>query len=887
MKKIFLLLILFGLSLNFYAQKYFMPVKQATGQVTLPEDRIPSEFLLFKVEKQALINSLLDAPDQFATRNSHIKVQLPLPDGNWETFDVFRTHPMSPELESKVPGTYSFRGINKKGQRVRLDINSSGVFYSVYGLGTSPAVFQIYDNDKTYILYYQHHQNRPEDHVCEVTETVSFEELDNMARSIQAFGDGLIRKYRLAYATTGEFSQYHVQQAINNGTLPSNATDAQKKQAVLNALVVIVNRINEVYEVDAGITLELVPNNLDIIYLDANSDPYSNSSPSSLLSQNQSNLDNVIGNANYDIGHVGSTGGGGLARIRSVCVNSIKAMGETGLPQPVGDEYAIDFAAHEMGHQFGGNHTFANYCGGNRNDGTSVEPGSGTTIMAYAGVCSPNIQQNSDPQFHYVSLAEFWNHITSNTCAQTINANNNAPTVNAGPDRWIPKETPFVLVVTASDADGDSLTYTWDETDIFNDSGQTNAPPQATNTSGPMFRVYPFQNLNIRYFPRMADILNGNYGNTWEVLPSVNRILTFNVVVRDMVAPGGQIAHDQIALGIDASTGPFRVTSHSNDETWNPGDTKTITWNVAGTTGGNVNAATVDILLSLDGGQTFTVALATNTPNDGSETITVPNVASPNAYYMVIGHDNYFFDVNKGKLTIGNYQEVCQNYSVSPSVSIPDNNAGGVSSTIQVNDSFTISDLNLSLDISHTYINDLRIKLTSPQGTEVYVFDRGCGNQDNIVVTFDDEASSTMDCSNMASGNTYQPANPLSAFDGENTQGTWTLTVSDHYSQDTGTLNSWSLNICEMQLGISDNPVENLKIYPIPASEFIHVAFDAHASEQQIIITDINGREIFERSYYQNGPTDLKINVSNWSKGIYLFKVIDGKAETVQKVIIK
>ncbi len=884
MKKLFILV---GLLLAFqaHAQKFFRFVPAADGQVAYPEDRMPSDYRLMKVDKQALINLLTASPDQFSGRRSDILLTVPLPDNDKVTFRMYRTHPMSAEREAEFPGMLSFRGVEVKGaRRMRMEINSLGVFLKTYGGRKGGAVLQPYDNAGTYIYYFMADQPGLEHH-CDVTESIEYDLPGQSARP--AYSDQILRTFRLAFAADGEFSQFHVQQAINNGTLPSNATDAQKKQAVLAAINVIIDRVNEVYETDFAIHLQLI-SGTNIIYLDPNSDPYSNNNGSQLLSQNQNNLDNVIGSSNYDIGHVGTTGGGGLAGLGVVCRNGMKARGETGLPAPVGDEYAIDFVAHEMGHQFGANHTFANYCGGNRNDATAVEPGSGTTIMAYAGVCSPNVQDDSDPQFHYVSMDEIMTYLSSLDCLNPTNISNNPPTASFGADKYIPKDTPFMLEITASDADGDALTYTWDEVDVYNDSGQTNAAPQSDNTTGPMFRVYPVSSSNVRYFPRMSDILNGNYGNTWEVLPTVERLLTFRGVVRDNNAAGGQTADDIIYLGVKTNAGPFRVTSHTSDIHLHAGDAINITWNVAGTDAGQVDTPNVDILLSLDGGQTFTVPLATNVPNDGSETVTIPSGAdTPNGHYMVKGHDNYFFDVNKGNIMIGDYQTICSDYNNNSSVSIPDNDPNGITSTIQVSDSYSISDLNVSVNISHTYIQDLKIKLTSPTGTQVTLFNQNCSSQDNIVVTFDDDGAS-MDCGQMAAGNTYHPVGNLSDFNGENVNGTWTLFVSDNYNGDTGTLNSWSIHPCRTEhVNVSQVPVDALRIYPNPASRSVSIDYNASTSHQNISVTDLNGRLIYQTNPDQTGAISRRINVSQWARGVYLLRITDGDRMSVRKLVVE
>ncbi|MDZ7612287.1 MAG: zinc-dependent metalloprotease family protein [Flavobacteriaceae bacterium] len=303
----------------------------------------------------------------------------------------------------------------------------------------------------------------------------------------KSVNDKVLRTFRLALACTGEYALYHINRAgLQNGT------DLQKKSLVLSEMVVAISRINVLYENDLAISFQIIGNNDKLIYLDGATDPYTNDDGTVLINENQTNTDNVIGTANYDIGHVFSTGGGGLAALGSTCSTS-KAKGITGTSNPVGDFFYFDFVAHELGHQLGANHTFngdAGGCGGNRNAATAVEPGSGSTIMAYAGLCAPqNVQGASDLYFHIVSINEIWSFLKlglGSTCGNkiTLTQNLNLPLANAGADFTIPKSTPYVLKGTGSDADNDPITFTWEQTD----NQITVVPPSNISVSGALYR---------------------------------------------------------------------------------------------------------------------------------------------------------------------------------------------------------------------------------------------------------------------------------------------------------------------------------------------------------------------------------------------------------------
>jgi len=318
--------------------------------------------------------------------------------------------------------------------------------------------------------------------------------------------NSLFKTYRLALACTIEYAAFHVSAAgLTGGTL------AQKKAAVLAAMVVTMTRVNGCFERDMSFTLVLIPNNDAIINI--TSDTYDNSNTNNiLLDQNQTAIDATIGDANYDIGHVASTGGGGVATPQSPCATGSKSRGVTGLDSPVGDEYDIDFVAHEMGHQFGCAHTFngtgGNCASPNRAATSAFEPGSGTTIMAYAGICAPqDVQPHSDAYYHARSIIQMIAFVNGAGNCGNIQPNGNAaPVVNAGGNYTIPVGTPFALTGSATDADNDALTYCWEQ---YN-AGTTTANPSATVTTAPNFRSFNPTASPTRYFPALSNILAGN-----------------------------------------------------------------------------------------------------------------------------------------------------------------------------------------------------------------------------------------------------------------------------------------------------------------------------------------------------------------------------------------
>jgi len=316
----------------------------------------------------------------------------------------------------------------------------------------------------------------------------------------------------------------------------------------------------------------------------------------------------------------------------------------------------VDYVCHEIGHQFGAGHSFngvAGSCATNRSTSSAVEPGSGSTIMAYSGICgSDNIQSDADPYFSFISYQQIQSFVTSGSgaCAVASATSNAAPTVTAPVARTLPRGTPFALTATGSDANGDPLTYCWEDRNFGGGTGSALAAPD--NGVMPLFRSRTGIANPTRSFPRTSIVLSGATDNS-EKIPQVARAaLRFRVTARDNRAGGGGINTGDVSLAVSGTAGPFAVTSPSGPTSWTGGETRTITWDVAGTTASNVNVADVAILLSTNAGFSFTTTLLASTPNDGSETIVVPAVSTSTGRIMVQSIGNYFYAINAGSISI-------------------------------------------------------------------------------------------------------------------------------------------------------------------------------------------------------------------------------------------
>ncbi len=595
---------------------------------------------LYQIDDETFKETLWSAPHEDDVKSGNtqgILVSFMLADGTTDLFYVCSYDMMEPELALKYPDIKTFIGISRQhaDRKIRIDYTDQGVRAVITDKNGKTYIDHYQRGDKNHrIVYKRSDYKAKEKFSCEFQTTKDKNIKESNSSLKQLLGECELKTYRYAQTATGEYSNYH------------GASSSAQSSLVLSAITTTMNRVNEVYEQDLTVRFVLIANTDDIFYYNPSTDPFTGNNAGSMINQNQTNTDNVIGAANYDIGHIFSTGGSGLAGLGVVCSGGSKARGVTGIATPEGDPFDIDYVAHEIGHQCGGNHTQNNSC--NRS-GTSVEVGSGFTIMGYAGICEPNVLDNSIAMFNVANIIEMTNYLSSRTCHATVATGNSAPVALPVDDKIIPHSTPFVLDIEVSDSDGDALFHTWEQ----QDAEVATMPPVSTNTGGPTFRAYLPETNSARYFPRLSDLTQGT-SFQWEVLPSVSRELNFAYTARDISFATGCIDTATVSLTVDGSAGPFDVTSQTTSVTFNEYENVVVEWDVASTNVGSINAKIVDILYSRDGGFTYPDTLVKQTRNDGVREVVIPQGLENDARFMVKASDNYFFDINAADLSVVN-----------------------------------------------------------------------------------------------------------------------------------------------------------------------------------------------------------------------------------------
>lgn len=777
-----------------------------------PVDRPPHIGAQFRLDTGCAQAILKRAPKRERVGKIHDGVEwsVPMPDGRMERFLIVESAVMAPELAARFPEIKTYRGIGLQNGalQLRLDYYRGRFHAQVRSPQGHAYVDPTGSGGSDYVVCAAGSALRSDEESfeCLTATTVSaLATMNNPGGGTQS--DGQLRLFRLAVAATAEYTHFH------GGTV----------EAGLAAIVTAVNRLNGIYESELGVGFILVANNDRIVFTDPATDPYSNTDALAMLSQNQSALDALIGSANYDVGHVLATGGGGLAQLSSVCVGGWKARGVTGRASPVGDSYYVDYFAHEIGHQFGAHHTFNGISGScnvnNRHPEAAFEPGSGSTIMSYSGICgADNLQHSSDSYFHSATLLEIRAFLQT-TCAVPQPSGNGAPWVDAGVDRIVPVATPFVLNASGGDPDGDVPSYCWEQIDL----GNAEPLDGQDHGSGPLFRWDAPWPASSRHFPRLDNVLL-NIASPAEVLPAVARPIHFRVTARDQHAGAGAWAMDETLVTVTTNAGPFVVLSPNAAVEWS--GNQIIAWDVAGTDLSPVGTLLVDILLSTNGGYDFPMVLAQATPNDGSETVKLPDVSITRARIKIQASDNVFFDVSDVDFTIvpgaGSGLAVVtetHRFTNAASVLIPAVGSKGNASVFPL--SLTVSGVDGEVEevavslhgLTHSFLDDLDILLVGPCGQTVLLLSDASGGAagSGLVLSFSDRGAVFPNGGYVVSGD-YQPVNvgstgdtfpiavpygsAMSAFREQDPNGVWSLYLVDDATGDAGRLTEgWSMNI--------------------------------------------------------------------------------------------
>lgn len=636
-------------------QNFFRDVAEPSGQ-NIQQKRviIPEKYRTLQLDTEAMKSFLNLLPSESATlnRSSTPIISLPMPNGSLARFHVWESSVMEQKLTAGYAAiiTATGQGIDDPTATIKISWTEFGFTAMIFSPITGQILIDPYSQQSIahYISYYKADHKKTTK--FQELAPIEYPESNQAARNPHQVLAGpcvgtQLRTYRIAIACTHEYA------------IAATGLATPTKAQTLAKVVTSLNRLNGVYETEASIRMVLVANDTAILFTTADTDPFTgNDDAGVLIVQSQTQIDSRIGSANYDIGHTFSTGTAGLAGLGVVCTN-FKARGVTGTSTPYGDGYDIDYVAHELGHQFGANHSFnnANSCGTTASD-QNGEPGSGVTIMGYAGVCNAdNIAFNSIPYFHAVSfdkISTFSNSGAGNFCAAITATGNAAPVVSAGPDYIIPRATPFILTGTATDANGDALTYNWEQVDVGGPNGASTSP----SGNAPLFRSFAPVTNATRHFPRLSDVI-ANTATLGERLPNYARNMKFRLTVRDNRAGGGGLCFDETSISVANTTAAdtFMVTyPTAAGITWYVNDYQTITWKVNGTATAPINCAKVTIQLSTDGGNSYPVTLVANTDNDGSEEIQVPANLSSTARIRVMAIGNVFYDISNANFRIMN-----------------------------------------------------------------------------------------------------------------------------------------------------------------------------------------------------------------------------------------
>ena len=899
-KKLLFLVLLLTVS-TMFGQNWEKTQEDSTDDVVFVKSHMPSQFQLYSIDLDEIRNQLqyVELKDEVSVGNSTTIINFPNEDGTMEQYKMLEWSIMEDELQAKFPmiRTYIGQSVTNPSKSLNMSIGTDGLHVMFHRPGQAGMYIDPFTKDRSkYILYTKNNLPAVEgEFICEYkneVETQTEFDFDDIPQ--QRSQDGKLRTYRLAVACTIEYSAYHLtNQGVSNG-----ASLAVKKAAVMSAITTTIARVSGVYKLELGVAFSLVGQNQDIVFI--NSDNFSNNNPGALIDESQTQITNIIGVGAFDVGHTFSTGGGGLAGKGVICFSNNKASGITGSNQPIGDAYDIDYVAHELGHQFGCDHTFntntaTNSCGAQRNASTAGEPGGGSTIMAYAGICgaTPNVQNNSDAYFHYFSLLEINTRTTSNSypqCASLQNTGNVEPTANAGADVVIPKGTAYILEGQSTD-DNSTPLFCWEQIDTqYSQEGLS-----ATATQGPSYRSLIPTTSPDRYMPKFTTVLSGSLQSQWEVTPTVARSMTFAMTTRDNDPNGGQTNVDLKAVNVSGTAGPFVVTSQTASETWATGENKTIVWNVANTTGFGVNTAFVKISLVDSNGSELAVLVA-STDNDGSATITVPNITSSNTRVMVRAIDNIFYAINSANILVNVSCIVCTSTGTTQfetGTRLVEFNTINHTTPLDKTAGYTATGESTTVNRNDTYNLTVNVNTDGPYTTKTKVWidwNQNCSFNDAGEEYDLGSANNVTDGATSASP--FAVTVPVGAVLGNTVMRVSTKYNSYATSCETsfdGEVEDYVI-IVDNAAAVNDiNNFDGFVLSPNPNEGNFNISLlSNNSNDVSIKVYDMIGRQIYSRNFDNNQSNfNQNIKLSNVQPGMYLVNISDGVRFNSEKIIIK